>query len=158
MGKCADCGVKAGFLNDLCQPCATNREIRHDKSKISKSFNDTNQEESTPIELANKVIRKANVRVHELKCMIEALEGRIILCEFEKESLLTENYKLKDKLKEGSSMFSELQPYEILGFEYLPDQQDLRKKYKKLSLIYHPDRGGSKKMMHIINQANIKLK
>jgi hypothetical protein len=133
-----------------------------DSQKAVNSWRETDDKkkykELSPIDRANITIRKANIRVHELKCIINELEERIALCEYEKENLIDENFNLKNKLKYGDNLIGDLKPHEILGFEDFPNQQDLRKKYKKISLIYHPDRGGTKKMMNIINQAYTKIR
>ncbi|HIF5636866.1 TPA: J domain-containing protein [Vibrio parahaemolyticus] len=46
----------------------------------------------------------------------------------------------------------------MLGYESLPSSQELRKRYKSLASIHHPDKGGSKSMMQRLNESYEKLK
>lgn len=186
MGKCNDCYVDAGFLNDLCAACANYREalrIKADEKKrkhyaLNKQMNmmdkainatiaepictkNTSAKEGEQSELlaqANQTIRKANLRVKELKGKVAELNKRVILANYQQERLQQENRLLSQKLALNDSPLKGLFAYEILGFEEKPKADELRKKYKKLSLIYHPDRGGCRKMMNIITQANLKMK
>ncbi|OEE71998.1 hypothetical protein A130_18840 [Vibrio genomosp. F6 str. FF-238] len=47
---------------------------------------------------------------------------------------------------------------DILGYEIHPSSHELRKRYKNLASIYHPDKGGSKVMMQRLNDAYEKLR
>jgi len=44
-------------------------------------------------------------------------------------------------------------PYKILGLEKTSTENDIKKAYKKLALIYHPNKGGNEEMMKKIGEA-----
>lgn len=100
------------------------------------------------LDKANKTIREANSRINELKAQLRVAEQQI-------EVLNKTNKSLKIQLLESSCSLSNK---DILGYTFLPSGQELRKRYKSLASIYHPDKGGSKTMMQRINDSYEKLK
>ncbi|WP_139070876.1 J domain-containing protein, partial [Vibrio breoganii] len=69
--------------------------------------------------------------------------------------LTQENANLRSQLLESNCTLTER---DILGYESLPSSQELRKRYKSLASIHHPDKGGTKPMMQRINDSYEKLK
>lgn len=123
---------------------AKNSKIAIDKwHKYRESF----VEESvlTPLELANRTIRQANIRINDLK-------RQLLVAEREIDSL---NNQLKQK---SSGCTDSLCDLDILGYEREPSSQELRKRYKSLASLHHPDKGGSKAMMQRLNDAYEKLR
>jgi len=43
--------------------------------------------------------------------------------------------------------------YSILGLQKNATDQDIRKAYKKMSMKYHPDRGGDEEKFKLVNEA-----
>lgn len=41
--------------------------------------------------------------------------------------------------------------YKVIGLDNFASIEDVRKKYRELALLYHPDRGGKTKDMQILN-------
>lgn len=99
----------------------------------------------TPLERANLTIRQANTRISELK-------RKLLSAEREIDSL---NNQLKHRRSETNVDLCDL---DILGYERNPNSQELRKRYKSLASIHHPDKGGSKAMMQRLNDAYEKLR
>lgn len=99
----------------------------------------------TPLELANETIRLANQRVSSLKKENQALHIEIRALESHVETL---KVKSKESTQKGN-----LKNYQWLGFESVPNKAELKSKYKKLNLIYHPDKGGCGEVMSMINDA-----
>jgi len=57
--------------------------------------------------------------------------------------------------QQGISKISEYSPYEIMALKKDCSLKDLKKKYKQLATIYHPDNGGNKKIfMKIVKSYN----
>ncbi|GFD91038.1 hypothetical protein KUL152_32640 [Tenacibaculum sp. KUL152] len=82
----------------------------------------------TLLDQANSRIRKANIRIEELKQeLIQALAS--------------------------VSSINDFSAYNIMGVYPDCEIELLKKNYKKLSLIYHPDRCKSHEMMKVINKA-----
>ncbi|GEA59163.1 hypothetical protein VCO01S_03560 [Vibrio comitans NBRC 102076] len=137
----------------------------------------------SPIEEANLTIRKANQRISDLKLESQLqdeklnrlrntkaiTEERLTYALEAKRKLESEmgNLKativmkeneinlLKLKLRSGSASLSDLQ---LLGFKHNPTLSDLKVKYKRLTTIYHPDKGGCDVMMAKINSAYTRLR
>ncbi|MAF71948.1 MAG: hypothetical protein CL591_15360 [Alteromonas sp.] len=82
----------------------------------------------TLLDEANATIRKANIRIKELK-------------------------KELNQALSNQSCINEFSAYDIMGIYPDSDIDFLKKNYKRLSLIYHPDRCKSHVMMKVINKA-----
>lgn len=80
------------------------------------------------LDKANETIRRANIRIEELKVKLNQMET-------------------------GKPSVNDLSPLEIMGLSSMNNEEELKRNYKKLSLIYHPDRCESQGMMKIINRA-----
>ncbi|ENM5780183.1 DnaJ domain-containing protein [Vibrio mimicus] len=100
------------------------------------------------LDRANETIRKANARINELKLQLKAAELTI-------SELYEANQELNNRLQELSCSLSDK---DILGFDQLPSGYELKKRYKSLASIHHPDKGGSKHMMQRINESYENLK
>ncbi|PMG98997.1 J domain-containing protein [Vibrio breoganii] len=100
------------------------------------------------LDKANETIRKSNQRISELKSLLSEIEKKVDL-------LTKENAKLRSQSLESNGTLTER---DILGYESLPSSLELRKRYKSLASIHHPDKGGSKSMMQRINDSYNKLK
>ncbi|TQP09412.1 J domain-containing protein [Vibrio cholerae] len=100
------------------------------------------------LDRANETIRKANARINELKLQLKAAELTI-------SGLYEANQELNNRLQELSCSLSDK---DILGFDQLPSGYELKKRYKSLAAIHHPDKGGSKHMMQRINESYENLK
>ncbi|ODY21361.1 J domain-containing protein [Vibrio parahaemolyticus] len=123
---------------------AKNSKIAIDKwQKYRESF--VEEPVLTPLELANLTIRQANIRINDLK-------RQLLVAEREIDSL---NNQLKQK---SSGCTDSLCDLDILGYEIEPSSQELRKRYKSLASLHHPDKGGSKAMMQRLNDAYEKLR
>ncbi|MDF4462158.1 J domain-containing protein [Vibrio parahaemolyticus] len=109
---------------------------------------ESKESESSLLDKANETIRKANHRINELKSLLSEAERKI-------DFLTQENFNLSSQLFESDCSLTER---DILGYESLPSRQELRKRYKSLASIHHPDKGGSKAMMQRINDSYEKLK
>lgn len=109
---------------------------------------ESKESEGSLLDKANETIRKANHRINELKSLLSEAERKIDL-------LTQENFNLSSQLFESDCSLTER---DILGYEFLPSSQELRKRYKSLASIHHPDKGGSKAMMQRINDSYEKLK
>ncbi|WP_157937856.1 hypothetical protein, partial [Vibrio breoganii] len=137
----------------------------------------------SPLEEANLTIRKANQRISDLKLESELQEEKLSRLQNTKaitEERLTHaletkrklesemgNLKatiimkeneinlLKSKFRSASANLSDLQ---LLGFRHTPTSSDLKAKYKRLTTIYHPDKGGCDVMMAKINSAYTRLR
>jgi preprotein translocase subunit Sec63 len=99
------------------------------------------------LDKANAIIRTANYRIEELKSLLISKDEEID--------------DLKATIEELHSMtntFSRFSEYEILGVEGSEDVLRLKKNYKALASIYHPDRCGSGSIMKIINNAYDEIK
>ena len=53
---------------------------------------------------------------------------------------------------------SNINPYNLLGVTIESTQKEVRKSYYRLSLMCHPDKGGSKEDMNIIHNAYLYVK
>ncbi|MGV2988430.1 J domain-containing protein [Vibrio sp. E150_011] len=104
--------------------------------------------ENSLLEQANETIRKANQRINELKSLLSEAERDI-------NSLTQENTNLRSQQPESNCTLTER---DILGYESLPSRHELRRRYKSLASLHHPDKGGSKPMMQRINDSYDKLK
>ncbi|MGR5176889.1 J domain-containing protein [Vibrio mediterranei] len=102
-----------------------------------------NTETKTPLEEANTTIRRANHRINELKAKIKALEH---MCAKKDDDIK----HLKDLIARNNS---ELTSEQWLGLTDTYNKQEVRKNYKKLVLIYHPDKGTCGAAMTKINKA-----
>lgn len=47
---------------------------------------------------------------------------------------------------------------DILGYQELPESVELKKRYRSLASIHHPDKGGSNAMMQRLNESYENLK
>lgn len=59
----------------------------------------------------------------------------------------------KDRNHNKTQAFSDLSKFEILGVKISEDKKLIKKNYKSLANIYHPDRCGSETVMRAINNA-----
>jgi hypothetical protein len=59
--------------------------------------------------------------------------------------------------EENSDFNSKKEFYKILGVPSSASRDDIKKAYKKLALIHHPDRGGNQETFKLINEAYNKL-
>lgn len=101
----------------------------------------------TPLEHANLTIRQANMRISYLKKKLLSAEREI--------DYLTNQLKYECLKSESTVGLSDL---DILGYESEPSYQELKKRYKSLASLHHPDKGGSKAMMQRLNDAYEKLR
>jgi cell division protein FtsL len=88
------------------------------------------------LDKANDTIRAANKRIENLKSELSKLA-----------------IELEEKKNKNVTCLADLTDFEVLGFAMTPNNSDLRKNYKSLSVIYHPDKSGSKRLMQRINNA-----
>ena len=88
------------------------------------------------LDKANDTIRAANKRIEHLKSELSKLA-----------------IELEEKKNKNVTCLADLTDFEVLGFATTPNNSDLRKNYKSLSVIYHPDKSGSKRLMQRINNA-----
>ncbi|MEZ8656929.1 J domain-containing protein [Vibrio splendidus] len=114
----------------------------------SNSEQQDKENDSSLLDKANETIRRANLRINELKSLLSETERKIDILTEENFNLSSQNSKFNKNLTER----------DILGYECLPSRQELRKRYKNLASIHHPDKGGSKVMMQRINDSYEKLK
>jgi len=112
------------------------------------SKQESKQSDNSLLNKANETIRSANSRINTLKLQLSQAEGQII-------ELSQNNRYLTSQLLESGCVLSDR---DILGYESLPGNHELRKRYKSLASIHHPDKGGSKTMMQRINDSYEKLK
>jgi hypothetical protein len=94
------------------------------------------------LDRANDIIKQANTRIAQLKKQLESQNA-----EFQ---------KLKTEVENGnreSVNFSDLSNYEILGIKSPEDINRVKKNYKILANIYHPDKCGNDSIMRAINNA-----
>ncbi|AOW77113.1 hypothetical protein A3Q34_09745 [Colwellia sp. PAMC 20917] len=103
------------------------------------------------LDKANSTIRLANQRVSELKHQIKERDMNIL-------HLQTENIRLKGEVKADFLGFSDFSDHAIFGVSELSSFDAIKKNYKKLSMVYHPDRGGDPHMMKLINSTFERLK
>ena len=89
----------------------------------------------TLLDQANDTIRQANLRIA---------------------SLTKRNLELEQLINVDT--FSELTNLEVLGLKETPSLIDLKKNYKTLSTVYHPDKSGNHNIMKKINNAYEQLK
>ncbi len=129
--------VKPGILGLVLKP----ESIEIDAQNI----------DSYSLEKANSIIRLANQRISELKQLIVERDVKI-------SHLQEENDRLKGKMKSDVTGFSDFSDNAILGVSKITSLEIIKKNYKKLSMIYHPDRGGDPHMMKLINATFERLK
>lgn len=97
---------------------------------------------------ANETIRKANIRIRELKIQLQSFQKEI-------EDLNYANEQLRNKfINEHCSLTDK----DILGYQELPESVELKKRYRSLASIHHPDKGGSNAMMQRLNESYENLK
>ncbi|USD42142.1 J domain-containing protein [Vibrio sp. SCSIO 43135] len=111
----------------------------------------------SPLDEANLTIRKANSRVAELKKTIDTLEMEVLggkaVIKRRDERILDLEKQLESRGRTESSYTD----YQWLGFSSSPSRQELKKKYQRLTQVYHPDKGGCNVMMSKINGAYERL-
>lgn len=112
---------------------------------------DAHNADNYSIEKANSIIRLANQRVSELKQLIAERDVKI-------SHLQEENNRFSRNIKSDITGFSDFSDNAILGVSETTSLEIIKKNYKKLSMIYHPDRGGSPHMMKLINATFERLK
>ena len=77
----------------------------------------------------------------------------------EYQKILNENSNLKFNSRFGFSFGSNnLNPLEVLGFSARPDHEELKKRYKQLVQKLHPDKGGNKLLMQLVQNAYEQIK
>ncbi|MBF4436039.1 J domain-containing protein [Vibrio anguillarum] len=116
--------------------------------KLYGAFYEKPEVEKSPLDKANETIRAANCRISELKTTISRLNNDLLMLE-------ETNRTLRNQLRDSNTKFSAgvLDRLELLGVSEPVCQKTLSSNYKRLSLIYHPDKGGSPNMMKRINEA-----
>lgn len=144
--------------------------LSHDREKVIEGNDNHTESEANDtyykdlLDRANNTIRAANKRISLLKLEVKKGEGVI-------ESLELSNKNLEAEVEDMSlfiaallskideiQVLSDLSDLDIMGFEDCPNSQILRKRYKTLASLYHPDKGGSHKMMSRLNDAYSRLK
>ena len=103
------------------------------------------------LDKANSIIRLANQRVSDLKQLIVQRDVNI-------SHLKEENNRLRGDMKANVMAFSDFSDNAILGVPETASVQMIKKNYKKLSMVYHPDRGGNPHIMKLINVTFERLK
>ena len=101
------------------------------------------EKKETPLDKANLTIRKANIRINELKSINLGLESEL-------SQLKKELSELRTKHETNQKMC----PYEVLGISSHSSKIEIKKRYKQLSNIFHPDKCGissSGEMSKLIN-------
>ncbi|MFT5925209.1 MAG: hypothetical protein ACI9LE_002215 [Paraglaciecola sp.] len=112
---------------------------------------DVRGSENRSLDKANSIIRLANQRVSELKQLIAQRDVKI-------SHLQEENNRLRGDIKSDAMRFSDFSDDAILGVPETASVQMIKKNYKKLSMVYHPDRGGNPHIMKLINVRFERLK
>jgi len=112
----------------------------------NNQFNNNNDD--SLLEKANDTIRKANNRIHELKVQLSSVSAEL-------EELKFINGQLRDKLVNEHCTLTDM---DILGYQIMPESSDLKKRYRNLAAIHHPDKGGSNVMMQRLNESYENLK
>ena len=71
----------------------------------------------------------------------------------EEKKVIIEEEDVKEKKELKKLVDNPSDPYSVLGLTKYASLEQIKKKYKELSLIYHPDKGGSLEDMIILNNA-----
>jgi hypothetical protein len=105
---------------------------------------DNQSSEKHSLEKANSIIRLANQRISELKQSLA--EKNVQISHLEKE-----NNRQRAAIENDVAAFSDFSDHSIMGVSEEESFETIKKNYKKLSLIYHPDKGGNPHIMKLIN-------
>jgi hypothetical protein len=105
---------------------------------------DNQSGENRSLEKANSIIRLANQQISELKQSLA--EKNVQISHLEKE-----NNRQRAAVENDLAAFSDFTDHSIMGVSEEESFETIKKNYKKLSLIYHPDKGGDPHMMKLIN-------
>jgi hypothetical protein len=105
---------------------------------------DNQSSENHSLEKANSIIRLANQRISELKQSLA--EKNVQISHLEKE-----NNRQRAAIENDVAAFSDFSDHSIMGVSEEESFETIKKNYKKLSLIYHPDKGGNPHIMKLIN-------
>ena len=62
-----------------------------------------------------------------------------------------ENNRQRAAIENDVAAFSDFSDHSIMGVSEEESFETIKKNYKKLSLIYHPDKGGNPHIMKLIN-------
>lgn len=90
---------------------------------------------------------------------IGRLQAELSSLRLEFQKLLNEHNNLRFSSQFGSSsQSSNFNPLEIFGFTEVPSKDELKKRYRALSMKLHPDKEGSDFLMSLLNQAHDSLK
>lgn len=87
---------------------------------------------------------------------IGRLQAELSSLRQEYQKMVEENNRLRFGQSFGftpQSSNSSLNPLHILGFDTMPQRDELKKRYRSLSHKYHPDKDGSNLIMQIIQEA-----
>jgi preprotein translocase subunit Sec63 len=107
--------------------------------------------ENQPLDKANSIIRLANQRISELKQSLAEKGAQI-------SHLKKENNRQRAAVENDIAAFSDFSDRAIMGVSEEESFETIKKNYKRLSLIYHPDKGGNPHMMKLINAPFERLK
>jgi hypothetical protein len=105
---------------------------------------DNQSSENHSLEKANSIIRLANQRISELKQSLAEKNAQI-------SHLEKENNRQRAAIENDVAAFSDFSDHSIMGVSEEESFETIKKNYKKLSLIYHPDKGGNPHIMKLIN-------
>lgn len=130
---------------------ALRKEISELTNQMSYQGVNNNYHNDYLLEKANETIRKANLRINELKGKLKDSDSRIEALQREINYLMR---KVKEKTQNNTGDTYK-EPYEVLGLKPEATFAEIKKRYKQLSIIYHPDKAGinGEKMMKLINKA-----
>lgn len=93
------------------------------------------------------------------KSEIVRLQAQLNSLQQDYQKLMQENQSLRfgNRYGQGSSI-NAINPLEVFGFTSVPDQKELKSRFRQLSQKLHPDKEGSNFLMHLINEAYEQLK
>lgn len=125
-----------------------NRNLVHEltdersKNRLDASTLARVSELEAKLSKANNIIRAANCRIQDLKFDL----------------LMDSNTSGANPNAGKKNNVQERDAYEVLGLKPGASQEEIRKNYKRLSSVFHPDRSGNNQAMQEINNAYNKLK
>lgn len=117
-------------------------DARSNNNRLDSSVLVRVRELEAKLSKANNIIRTANCRINDLKFDL----------------LMDSNTSGANPNAGKKNKVHERDPYEVLGLKSGASQEEIRKNYKRLSSVFHPDRSGNNQAMQKINDAYNKLK